>query len=477
MKSIIKFIIILFLGYNSASAQKELLTYDTKGFIMDDFTVYLSSTREFITMFKKKTEDMPPRFFTYLVFKKTDTEISEIKLTGDLQFKGYACENNIFTFLYQNNLPNRQISKIYQLMDVSKDGILLKSNTLNIGDEDFILRFSYRMKLYFLTVNDREDLISLRTISDSNTIDIASIAVDKSIIRYLKEANLSFANPDIEPSKYGSGDSRIIPLGNNKFRIFTSAKIDDKKNDFIKSITLDFANHEQTLMSLKSPYKSYGCFATLKELYLINASFSQINLDIFSSEDFIKIKSHTFNKANVSSVLFESPLFNNEDSLEFKDKQSKINRIFRKFSIGSAFISALNFSDKIRITIGTSIMSGGGGSFGPVGGGSVSTPMGSVSTGGGMAFHGGYGSGDDYYLYLILDKNYESMNYSYQKSRTEILEDFISSKKQEDKKLFSNYDIVKTSTKCYLLTVSNKYKTIKLYEWGIPYPNSEQPKQ
>ena len=69
------------------------------------------------------------------------------------------------------------------------------------------------------------------------------------------------------------------------------------------------------------------------------------------------------------------------------------------------------------------------------------------------------------------------MNYSYQKSRKEILEDFISGKKEEDKKLISNYRIVKISTKCFLLTASNKYKTIKLYEWEMPYPNSEQPKQ
>ncbi len=477
MKSIIKFLIILFLSYKPALAQKELLTYDTKGLIQGNFNVYVSSTGEFITMFKKKTEDMPPRFFTYLVFKKTDTEISEIKLTGDLQFKGYACENNIFTFLYQNNLPNRQISKIYQLMDVSKDGSLLKSGTLNIGDEELVLCFTHNMKLYLLTAKASEGLVLLRTINDSQTIEVSSISVTKSIINYLQNTSLTFANTDSEPDKFESEDSRLIPLTNHKFRIFTSERIEDKKGNFIKSITLDFDNSELTIMSLESPYKSYGYFANSKELYLLNVTFNQFNLDIFSSEDFTKTKSHIINRENISSMLFESPLFLNEDSLEFKEKRAKVNRIFSKFTNGSEFINALPFADNIRLTIGSTIMSGGGGGFGPVGGGNISTPMGSVPTGGGMTFRGGNSSSNNYYLYLYLTKNYEPMNYSYQKSRTEILEDFISGKKQEDKKLISNYRIVKISTKCFLLTASNKYKTIKLYEWGMPYPNSEQPKQ
>jgi hypothetical protein len=473
--------IILFCDRFSFS-QIEKISHNTKDFILDDFDAYPDDQGNIVVMYKKKTMDVPAKFFTYLVFSKADSAPKEIKLPGELYFKGYTHNNNTFTFIYRNNLPSKSLNRIFQLMEFTKDGNVTNTSQIDLNEEELISDFAYEGKYYFLTIDEKEELIKLRTINNSSSIDVSSIGIEKKLVKSMEDTklrniikgiHLTFSNPEVEIPNDKLFRNKVAFTTDGKLALFTTnSKIEDKKGNYITSIILDFAKREySTASSLEIPYKSYDFFIAKDKLYVMNASTSQIIFEIFSAPDFLKLASYKFNRGNTESVIFDSPFFINGEIQALKDKKSKINKFFSSFISGEELISALYLNGKTRIMLG-SIKRITTSSFSMPGYNStISTPYGSTTIQNaplsGFTNYSGRGTdATSKYLYVFLDDNSNLITtFPSDKSNTDIIGEFVTKSKEKNRKSFSDYKIVVTSQRGYLVTNSNKSKLIKCFEW------------
>ncbi|MFM7856673.1 MAG: hypothetical protein ACKO96_33300, partial [Flammeovirgaceae bacterium] len=417
------------------------------------------------------------------IFSKADSAVKEIKLPGELYFKGYAYNNNTFTFIYRNNLPSKSLNRIFQLMEFTKDGNVTNTSQIDLNEEELISDFAHEGKYYFLTIDEKEELIKLRTINNSSLIDVSSIGIEKKLIRsmedtklktLLKGTHLTFSNPDVETPIDKLFRNKIAFTAEGKLTLFTAnSKIDGEKGNYITSMILDFAKREySTAPSLELPYKSYDFFIAKNKLYVMNASTAQVILEIFSAQDFSKVASYKFNKGNTESVIFDSPFFINGEIQKLKDKMAKINKFFNGFMSGEEIISVLHLNGKTRIMLG-SIARITTPSFSTPAYSTISTPYGSTriqtgSTGSISRTYSGRGSdATSKYLYVFLDDNSNLITtYPGDKSNTDIISEFVAKSKEENRKDFSDYQIVVTTQKGYLVTNSNKRKLIRCFEWN-----------
>lgn len=340
-------------------AQTERFAVDTKDFIQSGYynlNAFPDNEGNIILMYKQKTIDVPARFFTYLIFNSLEGSKKEVKLSGDRHFIGYAYENSVYTLVFKDDNALRTHKEIFQLLQVKVNGEILKNSQIDLGDEKVISKFSFRGNFYILSVLKNDELVNLRTVSSSNEIQMASIAVDKTILNELEDIGAQLIHTDFEMSNREVIGAKVVPISEKKFRVFTSANIDKKKGDYIHSIILDFNSHEYSTSSLPVEYKSFSYFVTPEKLFLVNTSSTQINFRIYSLENSSKIASHTFNKGNTESIIFDGPVFKNDEEQDFKDRKQKIKMIFSKLSEGSEFVNFLHQSNLNRITIGSRVI-------------------------------------------------------------------------------------------------------------------------
>lgn len=466
MRKIVLVFILTTIQIQSTFAQKERFSYDTKGFIQSGFynlNAFPDDEDNIVVLHKQKTLDVPSKFFTYLMFSPVGGSQKEVKLIGDRHFIGYSFGNGMYTFVFKSDDALRNRKEIFQLIQVTKNGEIIKTSQSDLGDESVISTFTYNGNFYILSVIKSDELIQLRKISSSSEIKISSIGVDRAILKKLEDISAQIQHNDFEIQNRKLSGSKVFPIDDEKFRVFTSANIGDKNGDYVQSLILDFKSHQYSTSSLQVEHKTFRYFIAGDKLYLANVTSTQIVIQIYSLESSSKIASYSFNKGNTESVIFDGPFFKDGEAQDFKDRKQKIKAIFSKLSEGSEFINFLHLDGLNRVTIGARLI--------PTQTFTSVSPTGGVITRSPSVMLYDESDVEYYHFYVFLDRDLKLLeSYPTAKSPSDIAQEFATKIKLENKKLVSDYRIVTTARKTFLITNSNKSKLIKCFEWDSLEP-------
>ena len=458
MKKLILILALFTLLSKNSAGQAERLAFDTKDFIQSGFynlNAMPDDEGNVIVLYKQKTLDTPPKFFTNLIFNPSDHSEKQMKLFGDRHFIGYAHENGVFTIAFKDDLAMRSEKEQYQLLQVTKNGETIKNSQIDLGSEKVLSSFSYRGLFYIMSVDRSENLINLRSVSSGSEIKLSSVKIDKAMRKELEDIDAQFIHSDFEISNRQLKGAKIVPVAQNIFQLSTRANIIDKKGSYIHSMIIDFNRLEYSITSLEIEDKSSSYFIVNDTLYLLSTNLSKINLHVYSISQSIKIASHTFNRDSSESVAFDGPFFLNGEEEVFKNKKQKIRSVFSK---DLNFINVSHQNKLIRVTIGSRFLPL---KYTPA----FNTSTGMITTGPVVTSYD-ESDAEYFHFYIYLDKNLALVpSYPDIKSPQDIVEKFVIKIRQENKKLISDYWVINTQKRTLLITNSNRNKLIKCFEW------------
>ncbi|MER2997298.1 hypothetical protein [Pontibacter populi] len=352
----------------------------------------------------------------------------------------------------------------------------------------FVTSFTEGNQVYMLFYSKKESALQVLQLDANSQSNIKTIVItiDNGPSRFLRYSDVEFMNEKSAKTVYAAHhQKKLYKQGDKLYFVFDAFMLGNTKFTTTDILELDLTNSTSKLTKLpEMPYKTglnFNSYLFKDQLFRVQVSSKELILDVYELPTLKQLKNYSYGKDDQLTLKSTPVLKRGAATIYDSDYKvlEKTSEVLRKMDKGTPAITVEETgTNTLQLTIGSYVAptpSGGyGGGMGmPMGGGTISTPGGSVtlpSTRMAMASPGFYsqGSGVSTYFKAFLNAaTYTKVEHTTGRTLQDQVDDYEIHLQKGDKRIGSTATY-KANGNAYFVYEDLDEKALKLVMFSAP---------
>ncbi|WP_017733748.1 hypothetical protein [Nafulsella turpanensis] len=325
-----------------------------------------------------------------------------------------------FIYYFHNAVDNNRL-EAYRLGKKEHESSFGYFELAESRKEKLLHTIEDREELYFLLMNKQEQKLILVRVLDEKNVERKEFPLSEDVFDLMRKSDFV--------QVYSGRENNFLELElekaylTNKQTLVLTREMEESAHGvpagFTAILTLDFERGHSSFQALPPAFAETNfktnTFILKDRLYKISGNKNFIDLSIYHFPSLNKLESFNYNSNQEIGLMGRGLSFRKSDDLPILIEKEKTRKILRKLQKGTLAVYAKPLKQNaVALRLGSfRELSGGGyggGMMMPMGGGSISTPMGSVSAPFSFSpvyFGTGKSSTAEYYFDVLLNEQLE----------------------------------------------------------------------